>query len=198
MSAPPLSQANGATMTPEQIQEKWELGIWHTLYNWEDLKTAIQNGEGESDGEDVRDWLAGRISEMFDEDPGTDALDIEVVLLETIEDNFLVRLETDSEVKIAQNIMKIRDEISKGNFSTFDALHAEWLKNKDKPLQKGKIRVVETNQDWEGDSVDEESEDDEDDDVSMTDAPPLVPVKVKPVPEVDEDGFTKVIGKKGR
>ncbi|KAF2496650.1 hypothetical protein BU16DRAFT_571740 [Lophium mytilinum] len=198
MSAAQLSQANGAAIVQEQAPKKWELGIWYALYSWEALKIAVQNEWGGPDSADIRDWLAGRISTMFDEDPETDALDIEVVLLETMQDDFGVRLEDDTESIVAQQIMNIMQEASEGKSSTADALEAKWSATKDKPLQKGKLRIVETNQDWDGDSVDEESDEDDDDDVSMTDAPALVPVKVKAAPEVDDDGFTKVTGKRGR
>ena len=43
---------------------------------------------------------------------------------------------------------------------------------------------------------DEGEDEDEDKDVDMDEAPPLVKVKEPVVPEVDEDGFTKVIKKR--
>jgi pre-rRNA-processing protein TSR2 len=216
MSASQPSQSNGAAITQgerlliyflhcsanqrstEQAQQKFEQGIWHALYNWDPLKVAVQNEWGGPDSEDKRDWLAGAISEIFETSPETDALDIEVVLLQALQDEFDIRLEDETEVGVAQEIMRIKMETGEGNFSTVDALQAKWLETKDKPARTGKVRVEEKNQDWDGESVDEESEDDEDGDVSMDDAPALVPAKAKSAPEVDEDGFTKVVGKRGR
>jgi len=48
----------------------------------------------------------------------------------------------------------------------------------------------------ETDGSEEDSDDEEDEDVDMGEAPPLVKVKEPIVPEVDEDGFTKVTKKK--
>ena len=42
----------------------------------------------------------------------------------------------------------------------------------------------------------DESDEDEDGDVSMDGAPALVQAKPKPAPEVDDDGFTKVVGRR--
>lgn len=118
------------------------------------------------------------------------------MLLQVLEDEFGVRLEDETEVNVAKEIMTIRKEIGEGNTSTVDRLQKKWEERKGKEVATGSVNVRESNQDAEWDSVDEESEDDED--VEMDDAPALVPAKPKPEPEVDEDGFTKVLGKKKR
>jgi pre-rRNA-processing protein TSR2 len=121
---------------------------------------------------------------------------VEVVLLQALEDEFGARLEDNTEVEVAKNIMKIRSDILQGDFSAVDELQARWEARKGRPIATGNVQVTERNQDAEWDSVDEESDDDEDGDVDMSDAPALVPAKPKPAPEVDEEGFTKVVGKK--
>lgn len=193
-SQPTEAQGASVAVSPELIQEKFELGIWHALFNWSVLTVAVQNQWGGPDSEDKRDWLAGAISEVFQNQPETDALDLEVVLLQALEDEFGVRLEDETEVAVAREIMNIRKETAEGNFSTVDALQARWLERKGKAIRTGPIQVVERNQEGEWDSVDEES--DEDDDVEMSDAPALVTPKEKPAPEMDEEGFTKVVGKR--
>lgn len=100
------------------------MGIWHALFNWSVLAVAVQNQWGGPDSEDKRDWLAGAISEVFQNQPETDALDLEVVLLQALEDEFGVRLEDETEVAVAREIMNIRKETVEGNFSTVDALQA--------------------------------------------------------------------------
>jgi len=46
------------------------------------------------------------------------------------------------------------------------------------------------------DETDESEEDDGDEDVDMDEAPPLVSLREPFVPEVDEDGFTKITKRK--
>jgi len=118
------------------------------------------------------------------------------VLLQVLEDEFGVRVEDETEVAVAREIMKIRKEIGEGNTTTVDALQKKWQERKGKEVATGSVNVKETNQEGEWDSVDEES--DEDEDTEMGDAPALVPAKPKAEPEVDDDGFTKVVGKKKR
>ncbi|KAF2472574.1 uncharacterized protein BDR25DRAFT_324409 [Lindgomyces ingoldianus] len=191
MSAP--SQCSGASASPAQIQSKFELGIWHSLFNWQVLTIAIQNQWGGPDSEDKRDWLAGAISEIFQNQPATDAEDIEVVLLQALEDEYGVRLEDNTEILVAREIMAIRKETAEGNFATVEALQAKWEERKGKAVPTGSVQITEYSQDAEWDSVDEESDED-DEDIDMSDAPPLVVAKPKPAPEVDDDGFTKVVG----
>jgi pre-rRNA-processing protein TSR2 len=172
------------------------MGIWHTLFNWPILTVAVTSLWGGPDSSDKRDWLAGQVSELFTNDPLTEAEDVEVMLLQVLEDEFGTRLEDETEVAVAKDIMTMRREIGEGNFATVDRLQAKWEARKGKEVSTGNVQVREGNQEAEWDSVDEESEEDEDGDVDMGDAPALVPAKPKPAPVVDEDGFTKVIGKK--
>jgi pre-rRNA-processing protein TSR2 len=117
------------------------------------------------------------------------------MLLQVLEDEFGVRLEDESEVGVAKDIFTIRKEIADGDFATVDRLQSKWESRKGKEVATGNVQVRQVDQEGEWDSVDEESEE-EDDDVEMGDAPALVPAKPKPAPEVDEDGFTKVVGKR--
>jgi pre-rRNA-processing protein TSR2 len=184
----------------EDLQDKFDLGIWYALFNWPTLTVAIQNQWGGPDSAEKRDWLAGAISEQFDSDPLTEAEDVEVMLLQVLEDEYGTRVEDQTEVPVAAEIMKIRKEIGEGSTATVDALAAKWKARQGKEVATGSVNVRESNQEGEWDSVDEESDEDEDEDVDMDDAPALVPAQPKPKaePEVDEDGFTKVPSKKRR
>lgn len=157
----------------------------------------MQNQWGGPDSADKRDWLAGAISEVFESQPDTDQEDVEVVLLQALEDEFGIRLEDESEVAVAKDIMKIRTETQKGDFATVDALQRKWEERKGKEVNTGNLKVEVHNHgdDDDFDSIDEESDEDEE----MGDAPPLEPAKPKekPAPEIDEDGFERVV-RKGR
>lgn len=121
------------------------------------------------------------------------------MLLQVLEDEFGVRCEDETEVQVAKDIMAIRKEVGEGSTEKIDALHKQWQARNGKEVATGDVNVRESNQDADWDSVDEES--DEDGDVDMDDAPALVPAQTKapkPEPEIDEDGFEKVVGKKRR
>jgi pre-rRNA-processing protein TSR2 len=159
----------------------------------------VQNQWGGPDSSDKRDWLAGQISELFAREPATDNEDVEIMLLQILEDEFGTRLEDETEVEVARDIMLIHKEISEGDCSSVDKLQKRWEARKGKEVATGNVNIKESNQDADWDSVDEESDEDgEDGDVDMSDAPALVAAKPKTAPEVDDDGFTKVVGKKKR
>lgn len=150
---------------------------------------------------DKRDWLAGAISEVFTSNSSTDQEDVEIVLLQALEDEFDVRLEDETEVGVAKDIMKIKKEVMDEGIvegGMVDELEKRWKERKGKEVSTGNVRVEEREETGDWDSVDEESEEDEDEE--MEDAPPLAPAKPKekPAPQIDEEGFEKVVGKKRR
>lgn len=173
-------------------QAKFELGIWLSLFNWQALTVSVANNFGGPNGSDKRDWLAGQISEIIAQEPSTDVEDIEVVLLQVMQDEFDVNVEDDSEVAVAEQIMKIREETSEGDFSTVDRLYQRWEEKKGRAADVGNIQVIEHTG---ADGGDDEDFDEDDEDDEMEDAPPLVraaPPREKQQPEVDDEGFTKV------
>jgi pre-rRNA-processing protein TSR2 len=155
----------------------------------------VQNQWGGSDSADKRDWLAGAVAEQFQNDTETDGDDVADMLLQVMEDEFEVVVDDGSEVPIATKVMQIRAEVKDGDFRTVDDMLAKWKEKKDKPTPPVNVQSQ---------SDDEESVDDEDweddEDTEMADTPTLTPSAPKPkhTPEVDEDGFTKVVGKKRR
>ncbi|KAF2123246.1 pre-rRNA-processing protein TSR2 [Lophiotrema nucula] len=195
MSAP--SQAASAQLS-DAAQAKFDLGIWHSLFNWQALTVAVQGQWGGSNSSDKRDGLAGAISEILAAAPDTDHEDIEVILLQYLEDEFDCRLEDGTEVAVAKQILEIKQEVERGEYGTVERLQERWEQREGRPVDVGNVQVTEHNVEGEWDSVDEETDEDEDQDgdVEMGDAPQLVSAKPKPEPEVDADGFEKVVRKK--
>lgn len=119
------------------------------------------------------------------------------MILQVLEDEYGCRVEDETEIEVARNIMLIKKEVCEGSTATIDAMHNKWVSTQGKEIATGAVNVRESNEDAEWDSVDEES----DEDVDMDDAPALVPARPrepKPEPEIDEDGFEKVVSKKKR
>ena len=92
--------------------------------------------------------------------------------------------------------MKLRALCLKGDFAEVEILYDRWARTGKGTIVRGlqKVEVGDDDQDTDGDSVDDE-DDDEEEDAEMAEAPPL---REKVLPEIDEDGFTKVVGKKKR
>lgn len=138
------------------------------------------------------------MSDLFADRPETDQLDLEAVLLQVMQDEFDVNVEDESEIPVATEIMKLKREVlEEGNLAAVGEIKAKWAERGGKI--PGNVQVVRHTFGEDGEEIDDDSSDEDDegdeDDVEMGDAPALVPAP-KPEPEVDEDGFTKVVGKK--
>ena len=185
--------------TPERIAAKIDLAISLSLSAWPAMTLAIQNSWGGPLSADKRDWLAGAISSLFTENPSTDVEDLEEVLLQVMNDEFEVVLDDGSPFEVAAKIVGLRKDCLTGDFAAVDREWEKWSERQKKPgsnqvqFQRGTDEEG-VEGEWEDD--DEDDEDDEDED--MEDAPPLVERKPKEkvIPEIDEEGFTKVTGKK--
>ncbi|KAI9682405.1 MAG: hypothetical protein M1817_000459 [Caeruleum heppii] len=187
--------AIGSREAQENAQAKFDLGVAVALFNWPALTLAVQNQWGGPDSEGKREWFAGAITDMFSERPDTDMVDVETTLLQVMLDEFEVNVEDESAYEVAEQIVRLRTSTEKGDFAEVDTMHAKWL------AKKGKSAVnFQKAADEEGLDTDWDSEDSKgDEDVDMDDGPPpLVEVKSKASAETDEDGFTKVVGKKRR
>ncbi|KAI4756715.1 hypothetical protein E4T52_11331 [Aureobasidium sp. EXF-3400] len=178
----------------ETIQSKFDLGIWYALGLWPALTIAVTSNWGGEDSSAKRDWFAGAISDLFVERPDTDEFDVEAVLLQVMQDEFDLNVEDESEIPVAEEIMKLRKETAEGNFSGVDAVKRRFEERGGRIPQN--LQVVEHKHD-DDESSEEESDDD---DVDMDDAAPApAPApREKQEPEVDEDGFTTVVSKKKR
>ncbi|CAD0018733.1 unnamed protein product [Aureobasidium pullulans] len=180
----------------ETIQTNFDLGIWYALGLWPALTIAVTSNWGGPDSSAKRDWFAGAVSDLFAERPDTDQFDVEAVLLQVMQDEFDLNVEDESEIPVAEEIMKLRKETAEGDFSGFETVKRRFEERGGRVPQN--LQVVEHKHD--DDESSEEESDDEDDDVEMGDAAPvLVPApRERQEPEVDDDGFTKVVGKKRR
>ncbi|KAH8666385.1 Pre-rRNA-processing protein TSR2-domain-containing protein, partial [Xylariales sp. PMI_506] len=171
----------------------FEQAVALSLHLWPALTLAVQNNWSDNTGEDVRDWFAGAVVELFPsflEEPYPE--DVEARLLQIMEDEFSVNVDDDSSYETAEQILRLRANCTKGDFEEVEQLREKWLSRKGKKVSMQQAPDPDQDTDW-------ESDDDEDDDgdVDMDEAPALVSVpKEKPPPEVDEDGFTKVTRKK--
>lgn len=134
----------------------------------------------------------------------TDAEDLECILLQIMQDEFDCNVEDESEVAVARDILVVRKRMLEEK--TLEAARGVEERWRNRGMMKGSVAVKEIEPE-EGDDDGDDDDGEEwggiavgEDDVEMGDAPQLVPAqpKEKPIPEVDDDGFTKVIGKKKR
>ncbi|KAL4803746.1 Pre-rRNA-processing protein TSR2-domain-containing protein [Aspergillus unguis] len=175
-----------------------DLGITLAINAWPALSLAVTSNWGGPTSSDKRDWLCGAISEMIAERPETDAEDLEDVLIQVMNDEFDVVVDDESAGNVAVKIMEVRSMVERGEFGLVKEMWEEWERKK---AAKGSATAgFSRGEDQDGETDDEE--DDEEDgngDVDMGEAPQLVRAPRERVePEIDEDGFTKVVGKKKR
>ncbi|KIX97267.1 uncharacterized protein Z520_06719 [Fonsecaea multimorphosa CBS 102226] len=184
------------------------------LWSWPALTLAIQNSWGGSPevSKDKRDWFAGAVSELLTSSPPqlADVSDLEEVLIQVMLDEFEVVVDDGSAEETAKNIWSGATKLSAGDTSELNELYAKW---EEKQKNGGdKVVGIVRGEDKEGEETDWDDDDDDDDeeeewngfpdrsDVQMDDAPSIIDIdwkpKQKPEPEVDEEGFTKVVGKK--
>lgn len=188
--------------TPEALQTALDHSIWYLLSLWPALTTAIGSSWGGPDSVDKKDWFAGAVSELLTSRPDTDAEDLECFLLQIMQDEYDCYVEDESECQVARDILAVKARMMEER--TTDAARDVEERWKNRGALKGETRAVvarEVNQDvGDDEDVGELVGGDDDDDDEMDEAPRLVPavVKEKVEPEVDEDGFTKVVGKKKR
>lgn len=177
------------------------------LHLWPALTVAIQNAWGTSSpalGEDKRAWFAGALSDLFTQNQIRDVEDLEDIMEQVMSDEFEVKVDDESLEETARGIWTGRAQILQGNASEVTRLMKIWEEKKNK---KTKLQIVQ-GPDVDQDTDDEEDEDtwngfpdNGDEDVDMDEAPALIDASAsrkKPEPEIDEDGFTKVVGKKKR
>jgi pre-rRNA-processing protein TSR2 len=177
---------------PDDSSARIDLAISLVMHDWPALTLAVQSSWGGPTSSDKRDWFCGAISELFVDRPETDAQDVEEVLIQVMSDEFDVVVDDESAGDVADRICELREECIRGEYETLQAMWDVWGERKDRGAL---FKKVETD---DGDQETDEDEDEEDEeDVDMGEAPALVRcTHERPVPEVDEEGFTKVVGKK--
>lgn len=181
-----------------QASRKIDLLISLHLYSWPALTLAIQNHWGGPTSDDKRDWFAGAVSELLTSGQVTDVDDLEEVLIQVMLDEFEVVVDDDSPAQVAASIMKGRLPILQGDYTAVNEMLSRWEEKQKKEQEKMVFKRVEEDDD--GQDTDWESSQEGEDNMEMDEARQLVPTakQEKSAPEVDEDGFTKVIGRKKR
>lgn len=180
----------------------FDLALSLLLYKWAPLTLAVNSLWGGPDSADKRDWLVGVLSDQFTSDPSTDAEDIESIVMQVMQDEFDVRLEDQSEEQLATDILRWRRtcfELGPEGWERVEEMRRKWEEKQSG--KTAKVEIVEGNTDDREDEWSDESDAEEggvgiDADAVMEEAPPMLVEKREP--EVDEDGFTKVVGRRKR
>ena len=165
-------------------------GVIARLAYWPALRIAVDQGWGGPESAQKRTWLASVIVDAFEEqNPSPDSQYVEEMLLQVMADEFMANLEDGSGECVADDIVRLWEDIHTGkqDLVTQYEQQAEKLKGKKPQVQE----EVGSGSDWEDDG-DEEDED------SESDAPQLLhggENPARPEPQIDEDGFTLVRGK---
>lgn len=197
-----MSTASPNSIPSDQISTQVDNLISLRLHLWQALTVAIQNAWGISSsaqGEDKRAWLAGALSDMFAQNQLRDVEDLEDVLEQVMFDEFEVVVDDGTLEETAAAIWSGRQRVLRGDGSEVQRLTETWeQKRKSSKKEIVQVQTVEE----EGDSEEDEEWngfDDRRDEMDVDDAPSLLDVSAtnkRAEPEVDEDGFTKVVGKK--
>lgn len=116
-------------------------------------------------------------------------------------DEFEVAVDDGSEEEVARSICGFRRSCERGEFAAVDDLFAKWVEREGRGERISMVDGGEMEVDG-GESGEEWTENENNviggKDVEMEDAPTLVPDRKKVIPEVDQEGFTKVSSKKKR
>ena len=163
-------------------------GVIARLAYWPALRIAVDQGWGGPESAQKRTWLASVIVDAFEEQiPPPDTQYIEELLLQVMEDEFTTNLEDGSAESVAEDIVRVWENIHAGKQDLVTRYEQQAERLKGKKLQ---VREeVGSDSDWDDE---EEGEGDSQND----EAPQLLddkPAKVEP--QIDEDGFTLVQGK---
>ncbi|CDM34638.1 hypothetical protein DTO013E5_6566 [Penicillium roqueforti] len=169
-----------------------DLAITLTLHNWPALSLAVQSNWGGANSNEKRDWLCGAISEMLADRPETDAVDLEEVLVQVMNDEFDVAVDDESAADVADMIMELKTQTDRGEFGTIQQMLEKFHKKSQNRSAASQFQRVET-----ADEDQETDDESEEEDTEMGEAPELVRApRERAEPEIDDDGFTKVVGKR--
>ncbi|KMP01323.1 LOW QUALITY PROTEIN: pre-rRNA-processing protein TSR2 [Coccidioides immitis RMSCC 2394] len=201
----PQLQPSEQSPTSLSPSAQLDLAITLILHNWPVLTLAVQSSWGGPTSSEKRDWFCAAIAELFTDRPETDAIDLEEVLLQVMSDEFDVVVDDGSAADIADRVVELKEEIEKGDLAGVNKMWEAWKQKElrgggDGNASLGLFRKVEMRDEDQETDEDEDEDDDEheDGDVAMEDAPAPRPQRERTEPEVDEDGFTKVVGRRKR
>lgn len=205
---PTTSSQTTTQQLPPPLQTALDNGCWYCLTLWPALHVACANAWGGPSTSDKRDWFAGTLSTLLLSDPELDAEDLEVFLLQVMQDEFECNVEDESEVATARELLRLRKSVVEDRSTdVFRELELRW---QTRGLRKEeRVLVIEDSQEVEGEGEEWEGFGDEGDadgnvdmDAEEDGAPKLVPALLpkekRAEPEVDDEGFTRVVGRKKR
>ena len=180
---------------PQRLQDALDAGIWYSLCLWPALDVAIRESWGGPDSGDKRDWFAGEVSQLLTSRPTTDHDDVVVFLLQVMQDEFECDVEDDSEEEVARSILAVRTRVLvEGDLGVVGELEQRWR-------SMGQVKVEfggQMEDEGEGESDEDEADGEEEDQQPHDEAPKLVRARAKAPREIDDDGFEKVTGRRGR
>lgn len=162
---------------------------------WGALRVAIRENWGSSGATAKQTQLqfASEIVDAFDgQDPIPDAVDVEELLMQVMEEEFDTLLEDDSAQSVATDILRLWEEVSRGKEDLVLEYEGRAEKIKGKDVQALRGVPDDPEQDW---SDGDEDPEDEDGVPTLIDTQPQPQPPERPPreePEVDEDGFTTV------
>ena len=198
------SSAQQPTNQGEQITPL-DRGIMLAVHTWPVMTLAVTSNWGGPESSDKRDWLCGAISDMLQERPETDAEDLEDVLIQVMNDEFDVVVDDDSAAGVGVMIMRFKEQLQRGDDREVDELWMDWQEKRRRRGGNSNNAPMFKNVDADDQDQETSADEDEDEDVKMDDAPDLVVAssstagpRARVEPEVDEEGFTKVVSKKRR
>ncbi|KAK2861403.1 hypothetical protein FQN49_004230 [Arthroderma sp. PD_2] len=204
---PQQTPAKPEERTPLSPSAQLDLAITLSLYSWSSLTLAVESSWGGPTSSAKRDWFCGAIAELFSTRPETDAQDLEDVLIQVMTDEFDVVVDDGSVSLVADQICELKAEIEKGKFEHVQSMWEQFKVNEQNGGSKLPTNIVNRvgvngNDDDSDDDYyanDDDDEDEDDEDTEMADAPaPRSAPKQREEPEVDDDGFTKVVSRKKR
>lgn len=178
----------------ESRKAQFELGITLALFFWPSLSLAVTNQWGGPDSAEKREWFAQTTIDLLNENPDADSAWIEEFLLQVMLDEFEVNVDDESGFEVAEQIVRMRKDCGRGNFEEVRAMKERWDQRGGRDVLSGQFKEQQRAE--EEDETDASEDEDDQGDVDMDEAPQLVRVKEKVIPEVDEEGFTKVTKKK--
>ncbi|EGO30154.1 hypothetical protein SERLADRAFT_342924, partial [Serpula lacrymans var. lacrymans S7.9] len=158
---------------PSSTSVLFARGIIARLQTWPALRIAVHQNWGGPHSLAKQRWLASLLVDAF-EDPSPspttpDALYVEEMLLQVMDDEFEANLEDGSAEEVARDVVRLWEEVGRGEGGLVGVFEERAER------MEGKVPHGE----------DDEGDDDDD-------APQLVERPPKQEPEVDEDGFTTV------
>ena len=120
-------------------------------------------------------------------------------MLQVMNDEFDINVDDGSGEEIAAKIVGLRKLTLQGNFDMVDEMYRKWQEQQARGGGQAKIQQMQRAEDEDDTDWDSDDLEDDDGDVGMED-PPLVvkEAKHKVQPQVDDDGFTQVVGRRKR